>query len=64
MRSTTQVVPLIEWPFALRIAAQYVHVYRSEGFEGATQYLDRITGGDYRLRDMIIPIIVELGEKK
>ena len=57
-------VPIIEEKFAVKIAQIYVNIYRKDGFRAATDYLDMMTGGDEDLRNIIVPLIVQLGEKK
>jgi len=62
--STAKKIPLIEDAFAWKIAYEYVRIYRKDGFDGAAAYLDRTIGGDNDLRNIIIPMIVTLGDQK
>lgn len=55
---------VIHEKFALRVASRYVDIYQRLGFKEAQNYLDFIVKGDTDLRDYLVPIIVEEGQRR
>lgn len=50
--------------FAKAIANRYVQMYQVVGFKEAQEYLDFMCKGNVKLREHLIPIIVEEGNAR
>ena len=55
---------VIHVKFAARVASRYVDIYQRDGFAAAQEYLDRMVKGDADLRNDLVPVIVEEGQRR